>query len=226
MPSMTPDAVLVRRCLEGDATAWSAILTRYADLAYGVLRQQGLDAAAADDAFQEVAVALWKSLRRLERVDRLASWIGTTARRVAWRARRRARTRSSHEVGASRADRAPDVAPPDAAAATEEEQALREALEALGPRCRELLSLLYFQSSDLGYDEIARRLGVPRGSLGPTRQRCLASLRDELLRRHPGLGAEAGPAALAARPPVSGRPSRRTASMRRPSSDAHRPERS
>lgn len=166
----------MKRCLDGDSAAWSAILARYADLAHSLLKRSGLSATAAEDAFQEIAVLLWKSLPKLREVDRLASWIGTTTRRVAWRQRKQEQTRSGHESAARRADAAPDPDP----RAFDEEQALREALAELGARCRELLSLLFFQSSDLSYDEIAERLGMPRGSLGPTRQRCMDALRQGL----------------------------------------------
>jgi RNA polymerase sigma factor (sigma-70 family) len=177
---VSSDADLVRRCLAGDRAAWTALLARYSDLAYALLRRSGLDGASADDAFQEVAILLWRNLRRLRDVERLASWIGTTTRRVAWRERKRARSRDTHEAKAARDNASGGTAPDERAGTVEEEQALREALAGLGERCRELLSLLYFQSSDLTYDEIARRMGLPRGSLGPTRQRCLEALRGEL----------------------------------------------
>jgi len=64
----------------------------------------------------------------------------------------------------------------------EDEQAVRRALGAMGERCRRLLRALYFDPSLASYDEVAARLGIPRGSIGPTRQRCLARLREELER--------------------------------------------
>ena len=178
------DADLVRRCLDDDSSAWSAILGRYADLVHSLLRRAGLTEAAAQDAFQEVAVLLWKSLPKLREVERLASWVGTTTRRVAWRVRKQERTRVGHEAAARRPEDVRDADP----RAFDEEQALREALAELGTRCRELLSLLYFQSSDLSYDEIAVRLDMPRGSLGPTRQRCMETLREALVVR--GVGSD------------------------------------
>lgn len=189
---MTSDADLVRRCLDGDRVAWTTILARYADLAYALLRRSGLDDTSAEDAFQEVAVLLWKNLKKLRDVGRLASWIGTTTRRVAWRTKKRSTTRAGHESAASRADTTGTPEPAEAVGRLEEEQALREALAALGERCRELLSLLYFQPVDVTYDEIAHRLGVPRGSLGPTRQRCLDALRDDLAARGVTGSAEPG----------------------------------
>jgi len=197
------DAELVRRCLAGESDAWRGLLERYADLVHALLRRSGLDESSAEDAFQEVALLLWKHLRRLRDVERLASWVGTTTRRIAWRSRHRTRTREGHESAARRADVQAEA---DRGATVEEEQALREALGHLGARCRELLSLLYFQSSEDSYEEVARKLSMPRGSLGPTRARCLEALRQELLLR--GVGTEvsdpAVPASLqagASRPP-------------------------
>ena len=200
---MITDAELVRRCLAGESDAWRGLLERYSDLVHALLRRAGLDEPSIEDAFQEVALLLWKNLRRLRDTERLASWVGTTTRRIAWRARRRARTREVHENAARRDD---VLVQTDPGASVEEEQALREALGHLGARCRELLSLLYFQSSEASYEEVARKLSMPRGSLGPTRARCLEALRHELLLR--GVGAEvsdsAVPASLqrgASRPP-------------------------
>jgi RNA polymerase sigma factor (sigma-70 family) len=147
------------------------------------VRRAGLDDATAEDAFQEVAVLLWKNLKKLRDVERLALVDRDDDRRVAWRMRKRGRTREGHEAAAAREEDAGDARPDEAAARVEEEQSLREALPALGERCRELLSLLYFQPVDLTYDEIAQKLGVPRGSLGPTRQRCLDALREDLTAR-------------------------------------------
>ncbi len=132
-------------------------------------------------------------------VERLASWVGTTTRRVAWRLRKQEKTRVGHEAAARRSEDVADAGP----GAFDEEQALREALAELGTRCRELLSLLYFQSADLTYDEIAARLGVPRGSLGPTRQRCMDTLREGLVAR--GVGSDVSDSPVRASAPVKGR---------------------
>jgi RNA polymerase sigma factor (sigma-70 family) len=186
---VTPDADLVRRCLDGDRVAWADLLGRYGDLVHSLLRRAGLDAAAAADGFQEVSVLLWKGLARLRSADRLLPWIATTTRRVAWRARKRSKARDLRQAAAARTEQDPADSPSDALVALEEEQAVRQALAALGERCRRLLSALYFQVSDGGYDEVAERLGIPRGSIGPTRQRCLEGLRRELVAL--GLGDEA-----------------------------------
>lgn len=203
------DADLVRRCLDGDRVAWAELLARYADLVHGLLHRAGLDSSACADGFQEVSLLLWRHLRRLRDADRLLPWIATTTKRVGWRARRRARAHDAREASVARADRDPAAAPDVALAALEEEQAVRESLAALAERCRRLLTALYFAPGDGSYDDVAERLGMPRGSIGPTRQRCLEALRKELEAR--GFGA---PDVSAAPSPASV-PATRAAGRRR-----------
>jgi DNA-directed RNA polymerase specialized sigma24 family protein len=64
------------------------------------------------------------------------------------------------------------------------QEALQTGLAHLGGRCRELLSLIFFDAAEPTYDEISALLGMPKGSIGPTRNRCLSQLRDILV----GLG--------------------------------------
>jgi RNA polymerase sigma factor (sigma-70 family) len=54
---------------------------------------------------------------------------------------------------------------------------MRRAVERLEPRQRQLVELLFLQEEALPYSEIAARLGIAEGSIGPTRARVLAKLR-------------------------------------------------
>jgi DNA-directed RNA polymerase specialized sigma24 family protein len=83
------------------------------------------------------------------------------------------------------------------AAAAERHAALREALAGLPPPWQRLIALLA-EDPPLTYTQISAPLGIPAGSIGPTRRRCLAKLR-----RHPAITAlaSAGPASLADEPP-------------------------
>src|SRR5262245_44172607 len=177
------DASLVTRCLDGERTAWAELLGRHSDLVYGLLHRAGLDRTTAADAFQEVSILLWKSLKRLRSATSLVPWIVVTTRRVAWRIKKRSRARAGRDAAVARPEVSPDASPEEAVVAAEEEQAVRLALAALGERCRRLLTALYFQTNSGGYDDVAVRLGIPRGSIGPTRQRCLEGLRRELAER-------------------------------------------
>jgi RNA polymerase sigma factor (sigma-70 family) len=62
----------------------------------------------------------------------------------------------------------------------EREQVLRDAVAALTKRCKKLVSMLFFESPAIPYDEVAKTLGLARGSIGFIRRRCLDRLRRAL----------------------------------------------
>jgi RNA polymerase sigma factor (sigma-70 family) len=124
-----------------------------------------------------VCVALVKSLDSIRDGQAFPQWLIRTATRATWEAARKDRVAMTPD------DMPPltGAAPPDEmVAALEEEQRVRAALAQLAERCRKLLALLYFTVPTPDYDEVARRLKMPRGSLGPTRARCLDKLRGHL----------------------------------------------
>ena len=115
----------------------------------------------------------------------LPGWLATTTRRECGRIARAARRPcdAGHALAAGTIpdDRA-QGAEQDLLAA-ERHAALREAFGQLPPGCQQLLALL-IDDPALSYAEISARLGVPVGSIGPTRRRCL----DKLC-RHPAITA-------------------------------------
>ena len=70
--------------------------------------------------------------------------------------------------------------PPDVAVRLERIQAVRDAIEELDPRCRRLLTLLYLDRDGCSYKDAARALGMPTGSVGPIRIRCLSQVAEIL----------------------------------------------
>ena len=50
----------------------------------------------------------------------------------------------------------------------------------IGEPCRDLLSALYLEPEQPSYAEVAARMGMAVGSVGPTRIRCLERLRQVL----------------------------------------------
>ena len=62
----------------------------------------------------------------------------------------------------------------------EQQQLVREALESLPERCRNLLTMLFYEKDELSYAEIARRMAMPVPSVGPTRARCLEKMKKLL----------------------------------------------
>lgn len=170
-------AELVCRAAAGDQRAWREIVRRYAPLVWRVARMHRLGDADAADVSQGTWVALAEHLDGLRRPERLAAWLGTTARRESLRVL----------AGAGRERPVPWPEPPGEADAWPERVVLREARDAalwqafgtLPERCRRLLGLLA-HAPELTYAQLGRALGMGTGSVGPTRGRCLRTLRVRL----------------------------------------------
>jgi RNA polymerase sigma factor (sigma-70 family) len=171
------DAELTARCVSGDERAWALLVDRYRRLIYTIPYRMGLDPADADEIFQITFARLAERLGGLEQPDRVRAWLVTTARRLALNAAGRRKNFDS-EVSAAIAD--PADLPSETLARLEEQQLVRIALSRLGGPCRRLLTLLYYPAEGAGkassYESVARELGIPIGSVGPTRLRCLRKL--------------------------------------------------
>ncbi|SDL74515.1 RNA polymerase sigma factor, sigma-70 family [Geodermatophilus siccatus] len=175
-------AQLVRRAAGGDEVAWDAIVDRYSRLLWSVVRGFRLTDAQAADAVQTTWVRLLENLDAIREPERLAGWLRTTARRACLETVRRAsrecpvdpHVHTALEQVAGRAD------DPEAHVLRQERAAMvREALGELPQRHQRLLELLV-ASPPLSYEEISARLGMPVGSIGPTRARLLTRLRTAL----------------------------------------------
>jgi RNA polymerase sigma factor (sigma-70 family) len=182
------DATLVAHCRRGEAAAWGLLVKRYQRLVYAVVMRTGMDEHAAADVFQTVFSRLVDHLPKLAQPDRLQAWIVTTAKREALRARHVGqRTVSLNRPVNEEGEESPGLEDTLADDTPQAEEALsdlqqlnrlRLGLDRLDDRCRELLTLLFRDEDDhVAYDEVARRLDMPVGSIGPTRTRCLGKLR-------------------------------------------------
>ena len=181
------DAALVERCRRGERAAWAALVRRYQRLVYTVPRRAGLSDAEAADVFQLSFARLVEHLPRLTDPGRVRAWLVTTARRETWRvleqARRFARPAGAPDAADDDAEdplaQLPDAAPlpDDLLAALQEQDRVRRAVERLDERSRRFVELHFLQDPPLAYAEIAARLGIAEGSIGPTRARCLERLR-------------------------------------------------
>jgi RNA polymerase sigma factor (sigma-70 family) len=180
-----PDAELLARCRAGSASAWEVLVRRYQRLIYTVVRRAGMDEHTAADVFQAVFERLNAHLERIDQPERLQAWLVTTARRETLRLleheRRMARRADDDDTDdpiAVLADESP--LPDELLTRLQDEHRVRRALQRLDARSRDLLALLFQQDEPLAYADIAARLGISEGSIGPTRMRALAKLRDLL----------------------------------------------
>jgi RNA polymerase sigma factor (sigma-70 family) len=188
-PDSCTEPDLIERCLAGDDAAWRDLVARYQGLIYSVPRRMGLSPEASADVFQCVCVLLFQRLSSIRDPNRLGGWLLTTASREAIRASRRAKRTVSIEsgredaVGSAESD-LPDLRPlaDEDRESLERAQLLRSALSEMSDRCRTLLEA-FLNDEDANYRDVARRLGIPIGSIGPTRARCFAKLKDMLASR-------------------------------------------
>lgn len=180
------NAELLQRCRTGDMQAWEAVVKRYGRLVHSIPVRYGLSSGEVEDVGQEVFWALAQQLDRIEDPERLGAWLLTTARRISWRVIQQQRQEQPDAV----ADVAevevlngtlvgPTQLPTYAELIAEwaRQEALQAGMARLGERCRELLRLLFLDVDEPSYDEVSTRLGMPKGSIGPTRNRCLSQLR-------------------------------------------------
>jgi len=170
------DKQLIASCIAGDEAAWSELIERYSSLILSIPRRYGFAAAQADDVFADVCLTLVRSLRNLKDARAFPAWLIRTTTRATWEASRKAARRKTSELP----DIEGGIAPEALVEGLEDEQMVRSALEHVSERCRELITWLYFTEPAPNYDEIAKRMGKPRGSLGPTRRRCLDGMRKWL----------------------------------------------
>jgi RNA polymerase sigma factor (sigma-70 family) len=184
-PQHADNAALVARCIAGDATAWTQLVHRYQRLIYAIAVRAGLDEHAAADVFQTVFARLVENLPRIDDPSRLQAWIVTTTRRETLRQLREStgavsmtRPGDEHD-GPSEWDVADDSAiAEEMIAELQQLDLLRAAMEQLDERSRALMLMLFRDDDErLSYHEVAQRLDLPVGSIGPTRARCLAKLR-------------------------------------------------
>lgn len=176
------DTALVQRCLAGDEQAWQALVDRYVALVHSVPLRHGLSPMEAEDVAQDTFLALARNLDRIQEPQALASWLMITARRLSWRAltrRNREPVGSQEDLGTGATSALPDPAPSmdELVQTWARQEALYGALARLDERCRQLLTLLFLDPQEPSYAEIGEQLGLPVGSIGPTRNRCLAKLR-------------------------------------------------
>lgn len=176
------DERLVRECLDGNEDAWTAIVGKYRRLIYSIPVKNGFSPEDASDIFQAVCLQLIKEMPRLREPRALAGWlIRVTTNKCYHHRRREARYVASESEDAltpDEATRAPDL--DNLFDQVEREQVLRDAVSALTKRCKKLVSMLFFESPATPYDEVAKTLGLARGSIGFIRRRCLDRLRRSL----------------------------------------------
>ncbi len=139
-------------------------------------RAQGLDEAGAGDVVQTAWMRLVERASTISDPQAVLGWLLSTTRREAWRVATVQR-RAGGEIDAEMPARIPD--PAVQAGLDEQDRVLWTHVSALSERCRALLRVIAFADRP-DYARLSETLGIPVGSIGPTRGRCLATLRAAL----------------------------------------------
>ena len=174
---------LVIRARNGDERAWAALVERSAPLIWSLCRRYRLDAIDTADVGQNVWLLLVNHLGKIREPAGLPGWLATTTRRECIRVLNKAQARQAARCELD-ADNIPDGQAEtieQGLLAAERQAALREAFTHLPPRDQQLIALL-IEDPPVPYAEISARLGIPVGSIGPNRSRCL-----DQLRHHPAI---------------------------------------
>ena len=167
------DREILAAGLRGDQEAWREFVRRYSRLVFSIPHRYGLDRQASEDVFQEVFIIFLRQLPNIRRRTGLPKWFMTTTHRVC----RHRYLRFAVSAGPLAEPIELAAPPPDLLARWERQHLVRLALRRLGGPDQDLLIALYTNHGTGRYDEVARKLGIPEGSIGPTRARSLHKLR-------------------------------------------------
>ena len=168
---------LVTLASGGDQGAWHELVDRYAPLVYTICTRYRLRNPDIEDVVQNVWLLLVEQLGKLREPAALPGWLATTTARECLRV----------VTAASKAERlgtglddsvifVDDAVIDEELLVAERNAALRAAFAELPPRCQQLLSML-LSDPPHSYADIHRELGIPVGSIGPQRARCLERMR-------------------------------------------------
>jgi RNA polymerase sigma factor (sigma-70 family) len=171
----------------GDRPALDELVEAVTPILWRTVRSAGLDPVTAEDVLQTVWLSLLRSTGTIRDPGSVLKWLITSARRESWRASSRSRSDVSRTgavfgIDAEETLDLPeqrDAAPDDVVFRDERQRLLWHHVQELPARCRQLISVIAYADRP-DYSHIAEALGMPVGSIGPTRGRCLAKLRGLL----------------------------------------------
>jgi RNA polymerase sigma factor (sigma-70 family) len=161
----------------GDEDQMAELVKILTPILWHTARASRLDTAAAEDVLQTVWLTLVRKADTITEPRAVLQWMVVTTKREAWRvARTQARVRPTdlETEDALRSDDSESVE--DAVLRATSDNRLWQHVEGLPERCRALLRVIAFADRP-DYADLAQALGMPQGSIGPTRGRCLAKLR-------------------------------------------------
>lgn len=160
----------------GDGAALDELVHALTPILWQAARSYGLSEDAARDVVQNAWLSMVRTSQQVRDSQAIGGWLLTTTRRLAWRSTQ-TREIPVDEWTHPMPDRSPT--PEDATIAGIEARTLWRAVAELDERCRRLLRIIAFDDRP-DYAALSAETGMPIGSIGPTRRRCLDKLRRSL----------------------------------------------
>jgi RNA polymerase sigma factor (sigma-70 family) len=164
----------------GDRQALRTLVDAVTPVLWHVARSCGLSTENAEDTVQTTWLRLVEHAGSITTPQAVLGWLCTTTKREAWRVQRIARTVDPIEESDLEPDDHTPNDPAHVAAMNDEARRLWEHFVTLSPKCQQILRVVCMGGAP-DYAGLAEAMGVPIGSIGPTRGRCLAALRSVLL---------------------------------------------
>ena len=177
------DVRLVKACLSGREEAWSCLIEKYKALIYSIPIKYGFSKDDASDVFQATCLELLVRLPDLRKPRALAKWLMQVTHHECYRWKRSQQRMISRDADPGLPEPEIPAIAESLVQQTQQEQMLREAMSLLTPQCRRLVELLFLETPARPYAEVARELGLARGSIGFTREKCIERLRRQLSKR-------------------------------------------
>lgn len=170
--------MLIEAVATGDERAWSPLIQAFGPMIWSIALAHRLRDADAADVTQATWLALVEHLTKLRDPARVGAWLATTARRECLRVLRGKGRRVLYGDECPEHE-SPTPGPGDVLLRSERDEALWRSFHRLRPADQALLRLLMAEPRP-AYEDISTALDMPIGSIGPTRQRALARLREQL----------------------------------------------
>ena len=168
---------LVRRAAQGDQEAWEGLIGQFSRLIWSITVDFKLTESDAADVVQTTWLRLLEHIDRIEHPARVGSWLAATARNACLRSlAAKKRVVLGHEDADLDDNIGQEPEIDEHLIANERARTVQDALSRLPRRWQRLLELL-MADPPTSYSEISDQLGLPVGSIGPTRGRCMARLR-------------------------------------------------
>lgn len=173
-------AALFTQWRDGRPEALNELVRLLTPMLWHTVRAYRLDQPSAEDVVQGAWLALVRKQDGVDDPQAVVRWLTVTARREAWRVSKRLQRQEPVEEEVLQAKAGIEVSPEDMVVRNHRDKALWDAVSKLPERCQRLLRVVAFADRP-DYEQLSRDLGMPVGSIGPTRGRCLNKLRAALV---------------------------------------------